>query len=410
MIKNIFKYGVSEGIAKITPFITTLYVAKSLAPELFGMYSLLIALFEVLFIFISFNIQATTRVDYFKFSKNDFYETKRNHITLTLGIAFTILVSLVFIPEEFKLIFVLLVITAVLRTFSVFIMAIFQCEKNANNYILSNITFVLFLSLFIFLFLELGLSFNSWVYAMLIASIFQLMLVVNLFGVKSVRLLTPQKTKLTSLTTTFIPALIFLPQAIGWWLKSGAERIIISSNLGNASLGVYSLSLQFVSVMFIFVTVLNLAIVPEINRLMKINSYKKTHKMLFVTSFFVLGISILIPLIGNRVINYFYTSEYLLATRYLIYLTVASVPQALMMIYINVLYFTGQGKFVAFTILISFSAQTLINLVLIKSVGIFGIIVCAGLVNCIATYLILVKMIRITNGNYPSKEQGAPDS
>lgn len=397
MLLNLLKYGLSEGIVKIVPFLTTLYVAKSLAPELFGMYSLLISAFEVLFIFISFNIQATTRIDYFKMSKYDFYETKKNHILLTLGIASTILLFLFFIPPEFKLILVLLVITAILRTFSVFIMAIFQCEKKVNNYILSNIIFVIFLSVFTYVFLDLGLSFNSWLYAILIASIFQLMLVVNLLGLKKISLFIPQKIELNSLKLTFIPALLFLPQAIGWWLKSGAERIIISDNYGLETLGYYTLAYQLTSLVIIGVTVINLALVPEINISLKNKRIKLLKKIIFATILFITIISLFIPFSGQLLINYYYGLEYNASIKYMKMLIIPLYIQAILMVLVNILYYMGYNHVVAKLVLITFSLQILVAYFSAASLNLFWLIQFSSISNLVILIIVIICTHNVLN-------------
>ena len=156
MVLSILKYGISEGLAKLAPFLTTLYVAKYLSPELFGKYSLIVVLFEVIFIFVSFNIQATTRIDYFKETKKKFNLIKQNHIAISLLIAGICVLSVVFLPKSEQLISIVLIFSALFRTGSVFILAIFQCSKKVNLYILSNITFVVILSLSVIVFLKLG--------------------------------------------------------------------------------------------------------------------------------------------------------------------------------------------------------------------------------------------------------------
>jgi O-antigen/teichoic acid export membrane protein len=395
MLLNILKYGLSEGLAKLAPFLTTLYVAQFLEPELFGKYSLIVVMFEITFIIISFNIQATTRIDYFKESKTNFVILKQNHLIISCIFAGMGILSLFFLEREDQIIVSILTLSALLRTSTVFILAIFQCSRKVNAYIYSNITFVFVLSLSIFVFLNFGASYHSWLFAMLIASLVQFLLVLKLHSFKEVKIYWPKAITYNSLKLAFIPAALFMPQAIGWWLKSGAERMIISDALGNSVLGVYSLALQFVSILFIYITVVNLAIVPEINKLMKSNNFKKMHRYLLINVAFLTFVSLLLPIISKEVIISFYPVSYLLASDYILLLTLASIPQAIMMLYINVLYFNNEGRYVAIVILLSFAIQTLINFNFISVYDIKGVIACSGLVGAIALYLILAKVYRL---------------
>jgi O-antigen/teichoic acid export membrane protein len=392
MIIDLYKFAVSEVLAKIAPFLTTLYVAKFLSPELFGKYSLVIVMFEIIFILISFNIQATTRIDFFKETESSFSSIKQNHITITFIILGFFSVSLFFLETDQRFLLLLLLACALLRTFSVFIMAIFQCSKKVNSYVFSNIIFVLVLSIFIFMFVNLGMSYLSWIYSMFIASTVQLIVVINLFGGHSFKKYLPKKIAVDSLKKTLIPAALFMPQALGWWLKSGAERIIISDSLGNVVLGVYALAVQFASITFMYVTILNLALVPEINKLIQRRNFEEMHKYLLMSSFSIIIICALIGILGFFVIDQIYSYDYILAKNYLPFLLMASLPQAIMLIYINVLYFNKEGKFVATLVLASFSIQTMINFFLIDHFGIYGVIGVSLIINTIALFFVINKI------------------
>tara|TARA_B110000503_G_scaffold105883_1_gene158024 strand:+ start:7303 stop:7497 length:195 start_codon:yes stop_codon:yes gene_type:complete len=54
MIINLFNFPISEALAKLAPFLTSLYVSKLLSPELFGKYSLVVVMFKITFILIFF--------------------------------------------------------------------------------------------------------------------------------------------------------------------------------------------------------------------------------------------------------------------------------------------------------------------------------------------------------------------
>ncbi len=392
MITSILKFGLSDGLAKIATFLTTLYVAKSLSPDLFGMYSLVVVMFEITFILISFNIQATTRIDYFKETESSFSIIKKNHISITLIILCLLSVSLFFIETNHRLILLLLLSCALLRTLSAFIMAIFQCSGKVNSYVISNIIFVLFLAMFTFIFVTLGMSYLSWLYSMLIASTVQLIVVINIFGVRSFKKYLPTRFAVESLKKTFIPAALFMPQALGWWLKSGAERIIISDSLGNVVLGVYALAVQFASITFMYVTILNLALVPEINKLIQRRNFEEMHKYLLMSSFSLIIICALIGILGFLVIDHIYSYDYILAKSYLPFLLMASLPQAIMLIYINVLYFNKEGKFVATLIMTTFSIQAVINFFLIDYFGIYGVISVSLVINTTALFCVINKI------------------
>lgn len=389
MLLNIIKYGLSEGIAKLAPFLTTLYVAKYLSPDLFGKYSLIVVMFEIVFIFISFNIQATTRIDYFKEEYEKFVRLKKNHFILSLFFALFGLTFVLFLGEEEQTILIILIVSALMRTFSVFIQAIFQCSKRVDAYILTNVSFVIVLSVTTYLLVNLGTSFYSWLYAILLASAVQLILAVKLYSFKGALSFFPDTINCSALKETFIPAALFMPQAIGWWMKTGADRAIIFDALGDVALGQYALAFQLSSIIVLSVVIINLALVPEVNSLIQAKKLRKVRSILLLVSLFLFIISVLVPLISHGVISFWYSSEYVDSIPLLYLLALSLLPQGIMMVYINVLYYSNMGAFVAKLIFSSFLFQAIVNYFIVGSQGIEGIIVCSFVVNVIVMVWII---------------------
>jgi O-antigen/teichoic acid export membrane protein len=395
MILNIIKYGISEGLAKIAPFLTTLYVAKFLSPEVFGKYSLILVMFEISFIIISFNIQATTRIDYFKEDSDSFNSIKQNHFILSVFIALLGLFAIFFVEEKDRIIVAVLLLSALMRTGSVFILAIFQCSKRVNAYIVTNVLFVTILSGLTYTLVNMGASFYSWLYAMFFASAIQLVLAMRLYGFKQCTVYFPQAIRLDTLKIMFIPAVLFMPQAIGWWLKSGADRIIISEYLGDTILGEYALAFQFSSLLLVLVTIINLAFVPELNRLLKAKDKLRVREILRYASLFVILSCLLVGVFGYAGIVVFYAVDYKLSLTFFYFLIIAMLPQALMLLNINILYYNGNGKFVAKLILLSFLGQTLANLIIIQYYNVTGMILCSLVINLFVLKLVINKKNKI---------------
>jgi len=395
MLLNIIKYGLSEGVAKIAPFLTTLYVAKFLSPELFGKYSLIVVMFEITFILISFNIQATTRIDYFKEDTDSFNNIKQNHFILSVFITFLGLFALFFVEESERVIVIILLFSALMRTGSVFILAMFQCARRVNAYIITNVLFVIILSGVTFTLVNMGASFYSWLYAMLFASAVQLVLAMNLYGFKNFRHFSPKTIRFDSLKIMFIPAVLFMPQAIGWWLKSGADRVIISDALGDVTLGHYALAFQFSSITLIVVGVINLALVPEMNKLLSLGKGKEVSALINKASVFVFLICISVSFFGYQFINLLYSLEYAPALPIFIMLVFSTLPQAIMLLVINVLYFKGEGLFVAKLVFYSFFAQAIISYIVAPIFGVLSMVINSLFVNVIVLLLIWIRKNKI---------------
>ncbi|QTE85280.1 lipopolysaccharide biosynthesis protein [Shewanella algae] len=392
MFNNIVKYLIGEGLAKVIPFLMTLYVAKFLAPNEYGQYSLIITYFEILFVVTSFNIQATTRIDYFKLRNVNFFRLKNNHFLLSVFWTLGIFPLVIFFTNVDVLIVLFLLASTLLRTFSTFALAFFQCSKKVGQYILCNLIYVTSLCCFIYVFLHLGLSVNSWVFAVLIASITQCGIAIYFLGVNNLRKIFASKISLKVLKVAFWSGLVFMPQALGWWLKSGAERIIISDSLGDEVLGYYSLAFQFASVVLIVTTAINLVLVPEINKCLVDKSFGKLFKILSFFSIFFVILSLLMPYISNVIIDNYLGADYSISKDYLFLLSFSVALQAIMMVLINVLYFEGESSLVARTIFVSFSIQTCVLYLVTEYVNIAGVIYISIFSNAIVLSIVVSRV------------------
>jgi len=392
MLYNLLKYGFSELIAKLAPFLTTLYVANALSPELFGKYGLIMVFFELSFIIISFNIRATTRIDYFRESTNQFVRLKQNHFIISILFSLMTLLFVPFINDVEPIIVLLIVYCAFIRTMTVFLQTIFQCSRRANAYIYSNLLYATSLAGTTLICIEMGASYLSWLYGLSVACSMQLMLSVSIFGIHRSEQFLPEKINFEHLKYTFVPAILFMPQAIGWWLKSGADRIIISNALGNSVLGQYTLGFQFATLILIAVNVLNLALVPELNTFLKDGDRVKADGLLKKAIIFVTTICVCSYYFGGWVLSEFYSNTYVDALNFFQLLVLALLPQAVMMVVINVLYFIKDGGFVAKLIIYSFSIQLIINYQIVNHVGVEGMIICSMIINVFVLASILIRI------------------
>lgn len=399
MFKDIVKYGLSEGVVKIAPFFVTLLVAGALSPGDFGKYSYFIVIYEVIFIFISFNIQATTRIDFFKSSKKSFYLIKQNHFVVSLFVCLIFLLASVFFESEIRNALIILSLAALFRTGSVFILAVFQCEKSVNSYMLVSTAYAICLASLTLLFIEFGHSYLSWVYAILLASIIQFLIAMKLKGFSNYRGYLDNQLTFGTLKIALVPALLFMPQAIGWWLKSGADRLLIFKYKGEALLGNYSLAFQFASILIIAISTINLVLVPKINENLKVGRLNYTLRILLVTSVFSVLLALILTVASNTIIDLYYSSEYPFANLYLPYLYFSNIIQALLMLYINVLYFEGEGKYVANIILFSFASQVVINFLLLSyfDQSVVTIITMSAICNFVIFILVVRRIKKIVN-------------
>ncbi|MBO2577394.1 oligosaccharide flippase family protein [Shewanella algae] len=375
MLGNLIKYAFSEGIAKLAPFFTTLYIAKYLSVEEFGKYSLIFVVYELFFILVSFNIQATTRVDFYKLTRLRFLTTKREHLIISCLLALLVLTISAVVAFEHIYELSLLIFSSLVRCISVFQLAVYQCEKKASRYVASNLIFTLSLSCFTLMFVTFNYGYLSWLYGLVLAGLVQLFVSCILFGrINTLLYLSFNRYNFnfSSFKSTFLIALFFIPQALGWWLKLGADRWIIERKVGVVVLGQYSLAFQFSSVLLIAATVMNLVLVPEVNFSLKNANFKRVKFLLAIATIFLTILSIVIYISSREIIFRVYDEKYFASIFYLGLLVLPFLVQSLILIYSNILYFFSKGAYLAKIILITFLLQVIINYFFVDFFGVVG--------------------------------------
>jgi O-antigen/teichoic acid export membrane protein len=350
------QYSLTEGMVKGFPFITSIFVASIIGATEFGKYSILLVTFEIALILTSINIQATTRIDYFKLTDVEFWDKNAKHFQYSIIFMLLTFFLLCFFTdiEVYYIFFISL--AALIRSVSLYFLAYFQCQGKVLNYSISNLCFVISLSFGIVAVFYYNYPFIYWVYTILTASILQCLISIHLF----------KKDKPDNFLFNGVPlisckdlkvlyaALLFTPQAIAWWLRTGAERIVIANELSHEVLGNYALAVQISSIIVIIVSTVNLAVVPSINAMMKNSDTESVFNLLHKLAAIVLLLSVPFLVITTYAVDFYFNSKYVMVSDFLFWVICATLPQAIMMLYVNVLYYFNKSNQVALIILVGY--------------------------------------------------------
>ncbi|MGR5350247.1 hypothetical protein [Vibrio mediterranei] len=390
MYKKLVQYSLTEGIAKGLPFFTSIFVASLIGASEFGKYAILLVTFEIALIFISINVQATTRVDYFKLTTMEFWILKAKHFQYSTLFMF-VTSGLLFLYTEIEAYYILLIsIAALIRSTALFFLAYFQCEGKVLNYSISNLCFVVTLSLGTVVVFYNDYPFIYWIYCIFTASLLQCLISIYLFNIG----------KLSQIFINGIPlinskdlkvlyaALLFTPQAIAWWLRTGAERIVIANELSHEVLGNYALAVQISSVIIIVISTLNLVIVPNINEMMKNSDKASVYKLLRKVAVFIVLLCIPFLAVTTYIVDSYFSHEYLMVSNFLFWVICAILPQAIMMLYVNVLYYFNKGNHVALTILLGYGLYVLGLELFLSHFGMRYLFYSLFLVNCVMCFYV----------------------
>lgn len=387
---NFIIYLFSEGLSKIIPFITILVIAKFIDVKSFGELTLYFIVFELLIIIISNNIAATTRIDYFKLSSSQYIASKSTHLVVSFILFIVALLIGLFIHHISYLFFIILALSAFLRTISYYTLSNLQCKEDAKRYGISNLIYLISMNALFVILIVLDYGIDSWFYSILFGSFIQFLY--SLKQMKTSSLFVYEKNiifKKDNLLKEFKYGLIFIPQALGFWMKVGVDRVLLSYFTSTLIVGYYMFSFQLLVPIIILSTVINLYMTPQINKLLKHNNIDAIEKYLFKFMLLLIGLAIINYFIAYSIIDIFYLDKYNKSLGILSYIVVSNLLYSISLIYMNVFYYIDKKKFVSYLVFSISIAQLVTSSILGYFYTLEGILFSTIFINFI--FLIIIK-------------------
>ena len=383
--KKALFYLSSEFLSRGTTFLSTLAVAAIFTKEIFGLLTLYLVTFELFTIFISNGINAEARINFFKLNNKNFKRTNLIHLFNSLLACFIIIIigSIAFTDSLYEI--VLLSISAFFRSIFLLTLAMLQCKEIAKSYFKLNISYtVLFNSLFIF-FLFLNFKIFAWIYALTISySITSLICVKFYFKEYFKNFIFFSKKEIKN---QFFSGLIFFPQAIGFWLRTGSERYYLSIFATMSILGAYAFNFQLSLPIVIFGNAINIYLTPIIANLVKSNQNKDIFRLLKKYARLTLSTSIIFVFIAFIISKYFFYEKYYDSFSMTLWLTMVNLFYVLILLFLNPLYYMGEKKFVS-KIIFSYGVfLAILNYFIVKYFSVYELII-FNLVTNIVVFLI----------------------
>lgn len=360
-MRNLLIYFFGEGISRALAFLTSLMMAYFLSPEDFGELAIIFTLAEIFLIFVSNNAHAKARVRYFKIDTNDFESMVVSDLGNSILLAVAAFVLFIWIDAMSILLEFFLLLAILFRVPGQIMMVEKQCTKSANNYVMLNLIFALvnFVSLSFFVIYKVGVS--SWVFAYLLASVSQYVLVVT--WDKKYNLLKGLKSGFNKLE--FGSGLMYLPMAISWSSKIAIERYTISYAVGLEALGTYAFAYQMASVVVILAQILNIALYPEIASRLKA----------CVSPIRIILLALPVLILAATLV--FFATKYLLISsefskfdnslEYLALMLASASVQGMALIVFNIIYILDRERNAVMIIIGIFSLQPILYLILFSS-------------------------------------------
>jgi O-antigen/teichoic acid export membrane protein len=282
-----------------------------------------------------------------------------------------------------------LIILNALESISLFYFRVFRQIKKYSYLTLFETFGKLF---FILILLKIGYGLLGVILATLIVQIF--IFLISLVGIISqIGFTLPRFTHIKEYLQFSLP---LTPTSLVRWITESSDRYLVTYFLGLGSVGVYSAAYSIGNLIQLFVSPLQLILLPELSKLFdedKIDQVRTymSHSLryfLLITIPAVFGLSALAkPLLGI-----FTTQDFLSGWLVIPIIAFAGLLAGIFQILINILFLVKETKFATYINIIAAASNVMLNLLLIPSIGIIG----AALSTLIAYLLMIILCIRIS--------------
>ena len=373
---NFFIYGFSEGLVRVIPFLTILLLADILDVSVFGELTTYYIIFELSNIIINNNVAVKTKIDFFEKTSFVLLENIKSDLALSAIFASFAAFLVLMFHSLWGGLYVYLVIFAasVFKTFSNIALSLSQCEEEARKFSYIQLSYVATYNLLVISFVILHFGLNSWFIAIFFASLMQAFVGIKL-NYNHFRSLFSPGVRITTrkMRSQLSRGMTYLPQALGFWLRLGMDRMILYLFYTYELVGVYMFGFQVLMPIIILANVCNLYLTPITNKLLKARDYGRINSLIKRFVFLLLAISIAnyfsaIYIIENHFQKYSQVVDFL----FLMYLSITF--YAVSLVLMNLFYYIGKGKFVSALIGISSAIQFFVAYNCVSLFGLSGLL------------------------------------
>lgn len=374
--KNVLIYLISDTLSKAVPFLLLPLYTRFLSPEQFGNIAIFNILVEVLMVLVTFGAHNYYRIEYFKTNNK---EKLLSNVFANVFILYPIFVLLVcgYIysginpGEQSNGWLFVTVIIALTHTLALLVCAKFQCEENAINIGIVNLSSTISAATITVGLLYLGLEEPARYIGYFISSLLMLAVAFLLFS-KSGESISPIKYGVSTPGLRF--GLGLIPHTLSWWLRSGLERMMIAKYVSLVQVGLFTIAAQISFVLVVFSNAINQAFTPKILNYLAQGEFKKTYFLMFkILIVYVLTTVVFCAgaLLGFDLV---FSNEYIEAKVILPWLFVSCLLHAMINLLSNVLQFFKKVKTLSLITGGTSVLHIMIVLVIIESHGVFGVL------------------------------------
>lgn len=388
-------YLIADGISKAMPFFFLPIISYYITPADYGILTNYNVLSQVLSVFCYSVTTVIIPVVYVKLEPKKFKEFISNLININVLIAIILALLIVLFSKSItqytsvSLTYqVLSVVSVLFASFTQVNLVLWRCEEKPVSFGVIHVSqTAIDIGTAILLIIILGLGWQGRVTSMVVANVsvgfFSLFCLLKR-GFIGIRF---SKHVISTILSFSLP---LFPHGLSFWIKSGADKILLSNMVGLESNALYSVAMTFGSIVSIFIVSFNNAFVPFLFKKLKVidegedNAVKEKNALMKLYKWLILGIFIFVIIsyiLSFLVILYIYQESYNGALAYLPYIFVGQLFMGYYSLFVNFIHYTQKTKVLG---LITFSLtliQVLVSYLLIRTLGPIGSAISSAIIS-----------------------------
>ena len=299
LIKNSLIYFFADIFNKAVPFLLLPILTTYLTPEDYGIIATFGVFTSILVIFISMNTLGSIEVTFFHISKEKLKIYIANiFFIISVSLIFILLITVLFnsqltslldIPLEWLIVGVFISLAQVVNIIN---LLLWRVEHKAKNYSFFEITQNLFnVSLTLLFVIAINMDWEGRLLAMAIAMIsFGLISFYIVVKVRNYFTFTYNKEYIKDALHYGIP---LIPHSLAGWIKTGLDRVFLTSLVGVAATGIYSVGYQLGTIVMVIATSLYKAWLPKLYEMMSNITDEDKKRIVKFTYLYFIGILLL---------------------------------------------------------------------------------------------------------------------
>lgn len=384
LLKSSLIYTISDGINKSIPFFILPVLSHYLLPADYGIVANFGVLTGIIGILITCGVDGAISVNFYRTAPKDLKIYIFNCILVScsifwlilfvIGLTNTYIYQLISIPTSYQL---LCVVMCFFNLFTAINLVLWRLEEKPLAFGLYDITnTIINISLSIILVIVLKQGWIGRVNAIATASIG--------YGVFSLFFLYKRGYLSFIYNPKIIKAILMfgiplIPHALSFWLRSGVDRIFISSFWGTSAVGLYATGFQFGILVSFIVLAFNNAFSPYLYKVLSSTDEKQLEidkiKMVKLTYFIMIGLMIsgvIFIILSEYILKTFFAEEYYASITFVNWAILTQVFQSFYILFVNYIFFSKQTRKLAIITISCALVQVVLSYILVKYFGPIG--------------------------------------